>query len=506
MKNDSLLIVKGVEKSFPGVKALRRVDFEVKKGEVHALMGENGAGKSTLIKILCGVYRKDNGKIIYEGKEVDFANPHQAQDAGVVPVYQELSLCENMNVAENIFIARQPLRSFLKLIDKKTLYSKTRKLLSIFHLDNISPTDIVADLPVSIRQQIEILKAVSMEPKLLVLDEPTSALGMPEIKHLFQLIRRLKEKGIGIVYVSHKIEEVLQIADRISVLRDGDYVGTVIASKTAESQIIKMMIGRELHSLYPDLGKILPHPVFEVKGLTSEKVKDITFKVFKGEILGFAGLVGAGRTEMARAIFGIDPAKKGSFFLEGKEIKIFSPMHAIKLGIGYVPEDRKTAGLFLKMGVNRNVVASILGKISRYGFVNSRLELAETKKYVELLKIKTSDYEQEVESLSGGNQQKVLLAKWLAVNPKVLLVDEPTRGIDVGTKGEIHFLLRKLASRGIGIIMISSELPEVLGMSDRIIVMHEGKIIGEFLNSNGQVDQEIIMTCISKASSNKNKM
>ena len=500
-KNGTLLHIKNLSKAFPGVQALDQVNLEIFTGEVHGLMGENGAGKSTLMKILCGVYHKDGGEIVYLGKNIDFVRSHDALVAGIIPVYQELSLCENMTVAENIFIHRQPARKLFGAINWNLLHQKTRELLNLFQLD-IAPDTLVADLPVSIQQQVEILKALSLQPRLVILDEPTSSLGLVQVEILFKIIRKLKEEGASIIYIAHNVNEVIEISDRISVLRDGRYVGTIPAETATESEIIHMMVGRTISSLYPELGNVTAQPIFEVRNLSAgEDIHDINFKVFQGEILGFSGLVGAGRTKMAKTIFGMNPKTSGEVYLDGQKIAIEAPQDAIKLGVGYIPKDRKLQGLFLDMAVPGNVVAAKLKRISKYGFLDKKLEIREAEKYVGVLNIKTSSYTQEVNSLSGGNQQKVLLAKWLSVDPKVLIVDEPTRGIDIGTKSEIHQLLRRLAAQGVAIMMISSELLEILGMSDRIMVMHEGRIIGKFLNK--EASQRTIMECISQSASNK---
>jgi ribose transport system ATP-binding protein len=506
MTNDTknLLRIQNLSKTFPGVQALDKVNLELLQGEVHGLMGENGAGKSTLMKILCGVYRRDGGRIVYLGREIEFNRSHNAQVAGIIPVYQELSLCENMNIAENIFIHRQPSKYFFGAIHWKRLYQDTRDLLGRFNL-NISPSTLVADLSVSVRQQVEILKALSLKPKVLVLDEPTSSLGRVESELLFKILLRLRKEGVGIIYIAHNVEEVIEISDRISVLRDGRYVGTVPAQKATRADLIQMMVGRTISNLYPESGQVTDKPIFEVKGLADEKAEcDISFKVFRGEIVGIAGLVGSGRSKMAKMIFGLEARSRGGFFINGEKVAWTSHRDAIRRGIAYVPKDRKAQGLFLDMALSRNVVAARLDRFSSHGFMDAKLELRETEKFVNLLKIKTAGYSQEVNALSGGNQQKVLLAKWLSVNPKVLLIDEPTRGIDVATKSEIHQLIRRLADQGVAVIMISSELPEILGMSDRILVMHEGRIVGEFRNQDA--GQKIIMECISQAIAGRQKV
>lgn len=499
-----LIQVQNLSKAFPGVQALDNVSLELLQGEIHGLMGENGAGKSTLMKILCGVYRRDSGRVVYLGEEIEFTRSHNAQVAGIIPVYQELSLCENMSIAENIFIHRQPSKFFFSAIDWKQLYQETDDLLRLFNL-RISPATLVSDLSVSVRQQVEILKALSLKPRVLVLDEPTSSLGQFEAEHLFKIIRKLKKEGVGIIYIAHNVEEVIGVSDRISVLRDGRFVGTISARDATQADLIHMMVGRTISNLYPELGKVTDQPVFEVKHLAAgQAANDISFEIYKGEIVGIAGLVGSGRSQMAQTIFGLEERTSGEFLVNGEEVTFNSHQDAIQQGIAYVPKDRKSQGLFLEMALSRNIVAARLDRFSHRGFMDLNLELQETEKFVKLLKIKTSNPAQEVNSLSGGNQQKVLLAKWLSVNPKVLLIDEPTRGIDVATKSEIHQLIRQLADQGVAILMISSELPEILGMSDRILVMHEGRIIGEFANQDA--NQRIVMECISRAIANTQKV
>jgi ABC-type sugar transport system ATPase subunit len=506
MAQDSanLIQVQNLSKAFPGVQALDQVDITLNKGEVLGLMGENGAGKSTFMKILCGVYKRDSGRISYLGQDVTFSRAHEAQVAGIIPVYQELSLCENMTIAENIFIHRQPVKKYGNVIDWKKLYRETEKLLALFKLD-VSPGALVADCSVSLRQQVEILKAISFNPKLLILDEPTSSLGQREADLLFQIVERLKEQGIGLIYIAHDVDEVITISDRISVLRDGRHVGTIPSDQASETKLIQMMVGRTIDSLYPEMGQVEDRPVFEVRHLAEENSEqEISFEVHKGEILGIAGLVGSGRSHIAKMIFGLEPRKSGELYVNGQRVKLKNHRDAILQGIAYVPKDRKAQGLFLEMDISRNIVAARLDKYCRHGLMDLRLEQKEAKQYSQLLKIKSSGVDQEVRSLSGGNQQKVLLGKWLSVKPKVLLIDEPTRGIDVVTKSEIHQMIRQLADQGVAIVMISSELPEILGMSDQILVVNDGKVVNKLPNKDAS--QETIMECISQAIAQKQRV
>ena len=499
-----LVSVHNLSKAFPGVKALDDVDITLDKGEVLGLMGENGAGKSTLMKILCGVYKRDSGRISYLGRDIIFSRAHDAQVAGIIPVYQELSLCENMTVAENIFIHKQPVKKFGNVIDWKKLNQETEKLLALFKLD-VSPGTLVADCSVSLRQQVEILKAISFNPKVLILDEPTSSLGQREADLLYRIIERLKKQDIGIIYIAHNVDEVISISDRISVLRDGRHVGTIPSDQASEAKLIQMMVGRTIDSLYPEMGQVEDRPVLEVRHLAAEdSEQEVSFEAFKGEILGVAGLVGSGRSRIAKMIFGLEPRKSGEFYVNGQQVKLKNHRDAILHGIAYVPKDRKAHGLFLDMEISRNIVAARLDKYCRRGFMDLKLEQEEARQYSKLLKIKSSGVDQEVKSLSGGNQQKVLLGKWLSVKPKVLLIDEPTRGIDVVTKSEIHQLIRQLANEGVAIVMISSELPEILGMSDQILVVNDGKIINKLPNKDAS--QETIMECISQAIAQKQRV
>jgi len=489
----ALIEVEGVSKSFPGVRALSNVHFELMPGEVHALMGENGAGKSTLMKILAGVYTKDGGKILLEGREVAFANPREAQAAGVGIIHQELQLMNHLTVAQNIFIGREPKRAFGLLLDEDRLNREAAALLTHLNLA-LDPRTVVDDLTVAKQQMVEIAKSFSHNSRVLIMDEPTAALNNAEIAELFKMIRDFKSRGVGIIYISHKIDELKQISDRVTVLRDGEHVGTVPTVATSIETIISMMVGRTLTDVARDATrKPRDEVALEVKGLNcGVLVKNVSFSLRRGEILGFAGLMGAGRTEVARAIFGADRLQSGEILVRGKKIVVRTPKGAVSAGIGYLSEDRKRFGLAVGMDVASNVVMANLARFLSFGFfLRERAIFAEAEKFVKLLGIRTPSLTQEVRLLSGGNQQKVVVAKWLARDCDVLFFDEPTRGIDVGAKAEIYKLLRELAGEGKAIVMISSELPEILRMSDRIVVMCEGRITGELMPE--EATQERIM-------------
>jgi ABC-type sugar transport system ATPase subunit len=491
MANDEVMLdVRNVSKAFPGTQALDAVSLSVRKGEVHAVLGENGAGKSTLMLILAGVYHKDSGEIVLEGQHIEIRDPHHAQQLGISMVHQDLSLAQPLSVAENMFANRQPLSS-LGLIDYRRLYEQTREALAPFDL-NIDPRTAVRDLSVALQQVVEIATALSRSAKVLIMDEPTSALTEHETAILFRIIRRLCEQGVTILYISHKLSEVKEIADRFTVLRDGKVVGTLETRQASQDDIVRMMVGREMGQYFPDMGHPEDECLFEVRNLSGPRFSDLSFKLYRGEVLGVAGLAGAGRTDMARAIFGAEPLTSGEILLHGKPVRIHSPADAVSLGLGYVPEDRKEAGLFLSLTVRENTVAASLRQFSGVVFMDHRQVLAAALDMVRNLDIKTPGLEQAVMNLSGGNQQKVMLAKWLVIKPNVLIVDEPTRGVDVGVKADVHRLLRDLANRGVGVIMISSELPEILGMSDRILVMREGHLVGEVLHA--EATEERVMS------------
>ncbi|PYE27947.1 monosaccharide ABC transporter ATP-binding protein (CUT2 family) [Paraburkholderia silvatlantica] len=488
-----LISVNKLSKSFPGVRALHEVQFELMAGEVHALMGENGAGKSTLMKILAGVYTRDSGDILYDGQPVAFASPGEAQAVGVGIIHQELQLMNHLTVAQNMFIGREPRGRLGLFLDEDKLNAQARAILARMHVP-LDPRTVVGSLTVASQQMVEIAKALSFDSRVLIMDEPTSALNDAEIAELFRIIRQLKERGVGIVYISHKMDELKQIADRVTVLRDGEYVATVAAADTSVQAIIGMMVGRTLADAAPYQGPAHQGEVaLEVKHLNAGPlVRDVSFTLRKGEILGFAGLMGAGRTEVARAVFGADPVESGDIFVKGAKASIKTPSDAVAHSIGYLSEDRKRFGLATGMDVESNIVMSNLGKFLSLNVFLRRMQIRKTvAHFISLLAIRTPSATQPVRLLSGGNQQKIVIAKWLERDCDVLFFDEPTRGIDVGAKSEIYKLLRALAEQGKAIVMISSELPEILRMSDRIVVMCEGRITGEL--SASEATQERIM-------------
>jgi rhamnose transport system ATP-binding protein len=491
---EPLLRLKGIQKRFTGVHALRGVDFDVQAGEIHALLGENGAGKSTLIKTIAGVHKPDEGEMYFAGQSVSFATPRDAQGRGIDVIYQELSLYPELTVAENIFMGHAPYRraGFLKVMDWQAMNRRAKELLAELDVHDLEVTRKVGSLNVGNRQRVEIAKALSLEAKLLIMDEPTAALTETDVEHLFRIARLLRKRGVGIVYISHKLVEIFELADRVTVLRDGQYIGTKNVADTNERELISMMVGRTIENLFPKQEAKIGDVVLEVKNLNRQPLtKNVSFQVRAGEIVGIAGLVGSGRSETAQVIFGILPAQSGEIFMEGKPVTITRPAQAVAHGIAYVPEDRGTQGLIKQMCIRENVSLSVLGELSRSGFIDQAKERALAQKSIEQFDIRAYGGEQLVNKLSGGNQQKVVLSKWLASNPKVLIMDEPTRGVDVGAKSEIHRLMSQLAAeRGLAILMISSELPEVLGMSDRILVMRLGEIVAEF--SREEATQELV--------------
>lgn len=495
MSKTPILQMKGISKRFPGVQALEQVDFDVYPGEVHALVGENGAGKSTLMKILSGIYPKDAGLIILNGNEVEFNDPIEAQKYGISVIYQEFDLAQNLTVAENILLCREPANS-LGLIKRREFNRIARESLDKLGIA-VNPNTLVSHLKVAERQMVAIVKALSFNAKIIVMDEPTSALSEHEIELLFAIIENLRSRDVAVIYISHRLQEITKIADRVTVLRDGRLVGCVQTAEVTTDQIVAMMVGRELKDFFRKEEVQIRDVVLEVEHLEQEGVvHDVSFQLRAGEILGFAGLVGARRTETARLIFGLDQRDSGDIFLNGKLVDIKTPDDAIALGVAYVPEDRKTQGLILSWTLAENTTLPRLSEVSRRGFIDFRAEAAVAQKYVTSLDIKTPSVQQQVMYLSGGNQQKVVIAKWLMTNPKVLILDEPTRGIDVGAKSEIYALMSQLAKQGLGIILISSELPEILGMSDRIIVMREGYVTGELLRD--EATEEKVMLYATK--------
>jgi ribose transport system ATP-binding protein len=491
--DEVLLCMEEIDKSFPGVDALKKCSFDLKAGEVHALVGENGAGKTTLMKIFAGIYSKDGGRIIYKGKEVDIPTPHAAQQMGISMVHQELNLMPHLTAAQNIFIGREPSRGFGLLLNEDELNQKAQALFDMMHL-NLNPRTKVADMSVAKQQMVEIAKALSFNSNVLILDEPSAALTEVEIKELFRIIRQLCEKGVGIIYITHRLEELKEISDRVTVLRDGLYVDTVLTEKATIDQIIKLMVGRVIYESSPEIPDYPSNEiVLEIKNLTRGKeLKDVNFKLKKGEILGFAGLVGAGRTEVARAIFGADPFETGEVIVNGNKVHIKGPSDAVAHDIGYLSEDRKRYGLCLGLDVETNIALTIFNNLTGFlGWVKSVKIHSIAKNIVDKLSIRTPSLTQKVKNLSGGNQQKLVVGKWLAKDTDILIFDEPTRGIDVGAKQEIYSLLNELAQQGKSIIMISSELPEILRMSHRVVVMCEGRVTGEL--DNKEITQEGVM-------------
>jgi len=467
-----------INKTFPGVKALDDVSFNLKSGEVHALLGENGAGKSTLMKVLSGVYTADSGEIKIFGDTVTELTPKKAQQLGVAIIHQELNLCPHLSVAENIFLGREITK--MGILSSKEMSKEAKCILDKLNID-ISPDEIVGNLPVSKQQLVEIAKALSTNSRILIMDEPTSALSEKEIDDLFKIIRKLKGEGCGIIYISHRLEELQHIVDRVTIMRDGRYITTMNYAETTLQEIISNMVGREIKQKFPRVNVKRGEKIFEVKNLNAGRlVRNINFELYEGEILGIAGLMGAGRTETTRAIFGAEPKESGEIILDGKSVTINKPIDAINAGIVLVPEDRKRDGLCTKLSVRENIALPNLDFLSKScGIVDENEEKAIANKMVKDLKIKLPDIDVVTDSLSGGNQQKVVVSKWLARNSRVVIFDEPTRGIDVAAKVEIYNLMNDLKKQGIGVIFVSSEMPEILGMSDRILVMCNGRITGE---------------------------
>ncbi|MBR7652623.1 sugar ABC transporter ATP-binding protein [Brucella oryzae] len=490
-QGDYLLEAEGIRKEFPGVVALDNVQFRLRPGTVHALMGENGAGKSTLMKIIAGVYTPDEGQIRLRGEYISLKSPRDALERGIAMIHQELALMNFMTVAENIWIRREPTNS-IGLIDHAEMADRTRTLFKQLKID-IDPLADVHTLTVAQRQMVEIAKAVSYESGVLIMDEPTSALTETEVEHLFEIIRDLRARGIGIVYITHKMNELFEIADEFSVFRDGSYVGTHASCDVTRDDIIRMMVGREITNMFPKETAEIGDVILSVNGLTLHGVfHDISFDLRRGEILGVAGLVGSGRSNVAEALFGVTPATSGSIRINGRETVIRAPSDAMREGMALLTEDRKETGCFLPLSILENMqIAALQENYARAGFVDERGLTLQCEEMRKALRVKTPNLDERIENLSGGNQQKVLIARWLMTQPEILILDEPTRGIDVGAKAEIHRLISQLAQRGVAVIMISSELPEVLGMSDRILVMHEGHMTG--ILDRADADQVKIM-------------
>ncbi len=492
MADAPVLEMRHIRKTFPGVVALDDVDFELRRGEVHILLGENGAGKSTLMKILSGAYQKSAGQIILDGVEVEIKNPKQAQTLGISTIYQEFNLIPHLSVGENIFLGREPER-LPGLIDQRAIFQAATRALSGLGLI-LDPHRLVKELKVAEQQMVEVAKALSLDAGVLIMDEPTAALTEHEIKELFATIRKLKDQGVSIVYISHRMEELFEIGDRVTVLRDGRSVGTYDVREMSKSELIRLMVNRELTELFPKEHAARGPEVLRVEGLsTKDALKDISFSLHKGEVLGIAGLLGAGRTELARAIFGLNKITSGTIYINGTPQRIKSPRAAINSGIGFLTEDRKAQGLVLPLSVKENLCLPSVDKFSSWGIMDAKEEQRAAGRYVKDLRIRTPSLDQKVVFLSGGNQQKVVLSKWLCCESEVFIFDEPTRGVDVGAKAEIYQLMNRLTASGVAIIMISSELLEVLGMSDRILVMRGGRIAGEF--SGREATQERILQC-----------
>ena len=487
-----ILVMNDIVKTFPGVKALKGVKLDVKYGEIHALMGENGAGKSTLMKCLIGIHPPTSGQIYFEGKQIENYSTADALKMGIAMIHQELSPVEHRSIMENIWLGREP-KTKLGLVDHKKMYELTKDVLKEIDF-NVDPKTLMVNLTVANVQMIEIAKALSYNAKLIIMDEPTSALTNKEIDQLFSIMRRLRESGKSIIYISHKLEEIYEICDRITVYRDGEYIGSGKTKDINVSELIKMMVGREVDEMFPkeicEIGEVK----MEVKNLCyGKKFKDVSFNVRRGEILGIAGLVGAGRTEVIETIFGIRGKTAGQIFIDGNEVQIHTPADAKNNRMALLTEDRRNTGIFPMLSVFQNVIMANISKyIKKNGLLNHKQAIIDTNEYVKAISIKTPSIYQKIENLSGGNQQKALVARWLLTNPEILFLDEPTRGIDVGAKSEIHRLITRLAGQGKSIIMVSSELPEVMGMSDRIVIMHEGKVTG-IVENNSELTQEEIM-------------
>lgn len=493
MGEQNILECHGISKAFGGTQALKDVDFQLRRGEVHALLGENGAGKSTLMKCIIGLHRADEGTITFEGAPYSAKGPADALNKGISMVHQELNPEPHLSVAESIFLKREDVRGIF--LNKRKTNERAAAVLKEFDFE-VPPTLLMENLTLAQAQMVEIIRAVSCNAKVIIMDEPTSSLDSEETERLFHTIRELKEKGVAIIYISHRMEEIFEICDRVSVFRDGMYVGTKELQETSRDELISMMVGRAVTNIFPKVDCPIGDVVFKAEGLSGKGFKDISFEVHAGEILGFTGLVGSGRSETMRAIFGLDPLEEGKIYLDGKEIKINRPSEAVRLGIAMVNEDRKNYGLCLNRPIRENISLPNLWFKQKNLIMNQRREKQEVTEVSKNLTVKAASIESEAYSLSGGNQQKVVLSKWIMANPKLLILDEPTRGVDVGAKSEIHSLMCKFAAQGMAIIMISSEFPEVMGMSDRILIYHEGRINGEVSRQEilqGVVSQEDIL-------------
>jgi rhamnose transport system ATP-binding protein len=491
-----ILELKNMTKRFSGVEVLHEVSFSLRSGEVHALLGENGAGKSTLVKVMTGVHQPDKGEIYLDGKRVTFADTRESRQVGVAAIYQELSLFPDLDVAENIFVGRQP-TTLGGRIDWRKLYADAGNLLSSLgvHLDLKQKA---RSLSIAQQQMVEIARAFSINARILIMDEPTSSLTLNEVADLFRLVRRLRDEGTAIVFISHRLEELFELADRVTIMRDGSYVDTRLLKDVTRDELIRLMVGRTITDLFPKQDVKAGDVILKVDNLArAGSFQGVSFELHKGEILGMAGLVGAGRTNVARAIFGVEPATAGSIQIAGQEVAITSPQQAIKLGLAYVPEDRQLHGLIPAMPITSNISLPMLFKYAQYGWLRDKTERKSAYNAALQMEVRANNMWQFARELSGGNQQKIVLSKWLSTKPRILILDEPTRGIDVGTKAAVHALMSKLAAEGMAILMISSELPEILGMSDRVIVMREGHMTGHF--SRAEATQEKIISAATQA-------
>lgn len=489
---ETLVEMKNITKTFPGVKALDNAQLTLYKGEVLGLLGENGAGKSTLMNVLGGVYIPDSGSISIDGKEAKITNVVDAQNLGVAFIHQEIALVPYLSVAENIFLGRE--RMSAGMVDKRKMYEESKQWLDMVGLD-VNPATMLCKLSIGRQQMVEIAKACSLNMKLLIMDEPTSSLSENEVESLFEMIRKLRNRGIGIIYISHKLEEVFTITDRVCVMRDGGYVGTIITAESDRNTLVSMMVGRALDNYYTRTFNKLGEVVFEVKNINSGiRVKDCSFKVRKGEIVGFYGLVGAGRSELVKAAMGLYPRDSGNVYVKGEDVTKLSTMKIQERGVALVPENRKLEGLILKNTISFNMTISVLNKFLKRFHVNTKKEKEIVNNGISSLAIKTPSSEQKAGNLSGGNQQKIVLAKWLASDPDILILDEPTRGVDVGAKAEIYRIMNELAARGMAIVMISSEMPEIVNMCDRLIIMSDGRISGELDRS--EFEQQRILNYV----------
>jgi ribose transport system ATP-binding protein len=490
-ETNDFLRMEGISKSFPGVQALQNVNFEVTRGEIHALVGENGAGKSTLMKVLTGALHLDEGRIILRGEPVEIHSPSDSQELGISMIHQELSLIPYLNVGKNVYLGREPRRRIPGFIDWKKLYSQTQELLGQLNLDVRARAE-AQDLSIAQQQMVEVAKALSIEADLIAMDEPTSSLTDRETEVLFDVMRKLRDQGVAIIFITHRLEEVFEVSDRITVLRDGRHIATAPTAELNHNQVVQLMVGRELDNMYPYSETKERGVALQADDLADgQELHGVSLELQGGQILGVAGLVGAGRTALAETLFGLRQATAGEIHIDGQVVKLHSAKQAIEHGLGFVPEDRKLQGLFLNMAVRENITMSSTSLVSNFGFVNTNKANKLADEYVDKLDIRTPSLRQRIRNLSGGNQQKVIIARWLTLKPRVLILDEPTRGVDVGAKAEIHGLMRQLAEDGVAVLMISSELPEIIGVSDRILVMHEGRVTGRF--ERDEASQDMIM-------------